>query len=115
MEEEKINLNNEIYVHQLTFESSMARLAHTNELLMKANKRLHIQNLAQLIVILGMLIGFLIYESQFEWSSETITQTVEQDTSADGSNHFIGGDYNGEAGSENNNSKVVKTKSVGES
>lgn len=43
--------------------------------------------------------GWLIYESQFE--EYTITQEVEQDAD-NGENHFIGGDYIGEAENKNN-------------
>lgn len=103
---EKNNLNNnfqDIYIHQLIHESDMARMAKTNELLMKANKRQNIQNIAQLILILGMIICFFIYESQYDNSYEEVSQNVKQDTDT-GNNNFIGGDYNnGTTGSENEN------------
>ena len=64
-----------------------------------------IKSLVAVIVILVVLlvgsnVGWLIYESQFE--EYTITQEVEQDAE-NGENHFIGGDYIGEAESKNNN------------
>lgn len=52
--------------------------------------------IALLIVFLvGSNIGWLIYESQFE-TVETWEQEVIQDAE-NGENHFIGGDYIGEA------------------
>ena len=52
--------------------------------------------IALLIVLLvGSNIGWLIYESQFE-TVETWEQEVIQDAE-NGENHFIGGDYIGEA------------------
>ena len=52
--------------------------------------------IALLIVLLvGSNIGWLIYESQFE-TTETWEQEVIQDAE-NGENHFIGGDYIGEA------------------
>lgn len=52
--------------------------------------------IALLIVLLvGSNVGWLIYESQFE-TVETWEQEVIQDAE-NGENHFIGGDYIGEA------------------
>lgn len=54
-----------------------------------------------IIILIGLLLatnaGWLLYESQFEYVTETIIdQNVEQDAKV-GNNSFIGGDYNGEA------------------
>ena len=52
--------------------------------------------IALLIVLLvGSNVGWLIYESQFE-TVETWEQEVIQDAE-NGENHFVGGDYIGEA------------------
>lgn len=48
-----------------------------------------------IVLLVGSNIGWLIYESQFE-TPETWEQEVIQDAE-NGENHFIGGDYIGEA------------------
>ena len=48
-----------------------------------------------IVLLVGSNIGWLIYESQFE-TTETWEQEVIQDAE-NGENHFIGGDYIGEA------------------
>lgn len=48
-----------------------------------------------IVLLVGSNIGWLIYESQFE-TVETWEQEVIQDAE-NGENHFIGGDYIGEA------------------
>lgn len=81
-----------ITVPYVVHESAMARAERQNK------------SLVWIIVLLicllvGSNIGWLIYESQFE--EYTITQEVEQEAD-NGENHFIGGDYIGEAESKNN-------------
>lgn len=107
--DEAVTENSAIHYMNLMHESDMARLSRTNELLMKANKRLHVQIIAELAVIMAMIIAFFVYESQWDKEFETITQTVEQDTEA-GNNNFVGGDYIGTTGSENNDSALLKEK-----
>ena len=41
------------------------------------NKRLFIISLVELAIIVGMIIGFFIYESQFEYSTSTEEYTQE--------------------------------------
>lgn len=49
-----------------------------------ANKRLFIIAIIEMVVIISMFVGFLIYESQFEYvTSETTTQEL---TSTDSNN-----------------------------
>ena len=49
-----------------------------------------------IIILIGLLLatnaGWLLYESQFEYVAETITQEVEQKSYNGGQNSFIGGD-----------------------
>ena len=49
-----------------------------------------------IIILIGLLLatnaGWLLYESQFEYVTETITQEVEQKSDNIGQNSFIGGD-----------------------
>ena len=48
-----------------------------------------------IIILIGLLLatnaGWLLYESQFEYVTETITQEVEQKSDNGGQNSFIGG------------------------
>lgn len=39
-----------------------------------SNKRLFILSIVELVIIISMTVGFLIYESQFDYSDETYTQ-----------------------------------------
>ena len=39
-----------------------------------SNKRLFILSIVELVIIISMAVGFLIYESQFDYSDETYTQ-----------------------------------------
>jgi preprotein translocase subunit SecY len=54
-----------------------------------------------IVLLVGSNIGWLAYESQFE-TVETTQQEVIQEAD-NGENHFIGGDYNGEADNTNDN------------
>ena len=82
------------YVH----EGEMNRLE-------RINKRLFILLIIIFIAFVSTNAAWLWYESQFE--DQTITQTVEQDSGDGGSNTYdgliVGGDYNGEADSQDNN------------
>ena len=80
-----------------TYEGEMARAERHSVRWMKAA-------LIEFILIIGMAIGFLIYESQFE-DVVTTTQTVTQDTGSEGGTNtfngdFYGGDYNGKTDSK---------------
>lgn len=52
-----------------------------------------------IVLLVGSNVGWLIYESQFEYIETTQEVIQEADN---GENHFIGGDFVGETGSENN-------------
>jgi hypothetical protein len=58
---------------------------------------------AMLIVLLvGSNVGWLIYQSQFEVVEETYQEVVQD--AENGENHFIGGDFVGEADNQNKES-----------
>lgn len=57
-------------------------------------KRLWVLCIVLCVLLAASWTGFFIYESQFEYVAET-TQEVTQ--TADGDNHFVGGDYHGYA------------------
>lgn len=60
-------------------------------------KRLWILCVILAIMLSASWAGFLIFESQFEYVTETsVEQAVTQDT-AGGDSYFVGGDYHGEA------------------
>lgn len=48
----------------------------------KSNKRWFAIAIIELVIIVGMVVGFFIYESQFEYVTETTT-TVEQNQETD--------------------------------
>lgn len=82
-------------VPYIAFEGEMTRLE-------RMNHKLFILCLALLIALVGSNAGWIYYESQFEVVEETTRfQTVEQSAEGDGSNNFVGGDYYGEADSNN--------------
>lgn len=82
-------------VPYIAFEGEMTRLE-------RMNHKLFVLCLALLIALVGSNAGWIYYESQFEVVEETTRlQTVEQSTEGDGSNNFVGGDYYGEADSNN--------------
>lgn len=60
----------------------------------RTTKRLWILCILLSVMLFASWIGFFVYESQFQ--DVVITQDVEQDAE-NGENHFIGGDYYGEA------------------
>ena len=82
-------------VTYVAFEGEMTRLE-------RIIHRLWIMCLALLVALLATNIGWIIYESQFEYYTETI-QEVSQDASDGGTNNFIGGDYNGKTEDDNDN------------
>ena len=57
--------------------------------------------LVLIVLLVGSNIGWLVYESQYEDITETITQEVEQDAD-NGENYFVGGDMVGETEDKNN-------------
>ena len=75
---------------------SEAALEFAVEKMAQAQKRLFIIIILLIIALVGSNIAWVIYESQYE----NIVQTVEQEAD-NGENRFIGGDYYGEADSNN--------------
>lgn len=80
-------------------ESEVARLERTI-------KRLFIICVLLIIVAVGTNAYWIWYENQ--WQDEVITQEIQQDSGEGGTNTYsgkiIGGDYNGEAEDNNDNS-----------
>ena len=60
----------------------------------RSNKRLFILTVILIIALLGTNIGWIVYESQFEYVEEkTVTEiSVSQEADEGGDNIFIGGD-----------------------
>ena len=85
-------------------EMDMARMERANERLSLTNKRMWALTLILFILFLGTNAAWLYRESQME-VIETTTTEIEQETDGGGNNYVIGGDYNGEAKSENNQDK----------
>lgn len=54
------------------------------------NKRLFIISLVELAIIVGMIIGFFIYESQFEYSSSSEMYQELEDSDLNNLNQIIG-------------------------
>ena len=79
---------------RFTVESEMARLE-------RITKRLWIVIILQVILFAAFAIFAFVYQAQFMTETTTYTQEVEQVTDRGGTNNFIGGDYNGNAESEN--------------
>lgn len=79
-------------VPYIVYEAAMARKE-------SASIRLCIVILLLIVMLVGTNIGWLIYESQFAYVEETITQAQEvvQDSGDGGENNFIGGDFIGSA------------------
>lgn len=81
-------------VSRFAFESTLTRME-------RANRRLWIVILALIVLLVGSNIAWLYYESQFE-TVETTTTEIQQDTDGGGNNYVVGGDYNGDAESQDN-------------
>lgn len=74
-------------VPYVVHESDMARLERTI-------KRLWILLLVLIALLAGSNAAWIYYESQF--SVETTSTEIEQDTDGGGNNYVVGGDFNGE-------------------
>ena len=81
-------------VPYVVHESDMARQERTI-------KRLWILLLVLIALLAGSNAAWIYYESQWE-TIETTSTEIEQDTDGGGNNYVIGGDFNGEAKSQNN-------------
>ena len=77
------------------FESSMMRA----DLL---SKRLVAVIILLIVLLVGSNVGWLIYESQFEYVEETYQEVAQE--ADNGENHFIGGDFVGETDDKDQNS-----------
>ena len=69
------------------------------EWMQRANKRWFIICILLIVLLVGSLVGFFIYESQYE--DIVITQDVDQSADGSGNNTYngklVGGDFYGEA------------------
>lgn len=64
-------------------------------------KRLWITILLLIVFLVGTNVAWIIYESQYEETTQTVTQELDGDNA---SNNFVGGDYGkSEADSNNKN------------
>lgn len=80
-------------------EADMARME-------RSNKRWFILALIELTVIVSMIVGFVLYESQYEVVEESTTQTVKQDVDNGNGDALVKGligDINGESTSNGKN------------
>ena len=74
-------------VPYVVHESDMARIERTI-------KRLWVLLLVLIALLAGSNAAWIYYESQF--SVETTSTEIEQDTDGGGNNYVVGGDFNGE-------------------
>lgn len=77
-------------------EGMMTRMERTNH-------RLWILCIFLVICLIASNVAWVIYESQFEYYDESITQEVTQQADGDSINRFIGGDYVSDTNGENDN------------
>ena len=70
----------------------------------RMNKRWFVAWLITFVLLVGCVAGFIWYESQLE-VIETY-QEVEQEADGNGTNNFIGGNYYGEADSQDEDSET---------
>ena len=96
MDNEKI-----ITVPYIVHEGEMARME-------RMNRRLWIVILVLIAALIVTNAAWIYYENQFE--DVSVSQEVQQETSDDGDNSFVGGDFNGETESKNDNKSSGKEK-----
>lgn len=77
-------------------ESMMTRMERTNH-------RLWILSIFLIICLIASNVAWVIYESQFEYYDESVTQEVTQKADGNSINRFVGGDYVGDTDGQNNN------------
>ena len=82
----------------IAFESELTRMERTNH-------RLFILCILMLVALLGTNAGWLWYESQFEYFTETTQEVTQSAESENGNavNRFVGGDNYGESNADNEN------------
>ena len=83
---------NEKDVPYVVHEGIVTRLERTN-------KRLWILCIILIITLVSTNVGWIYYESQWQYNEIVTTQDVDQDGS--GTNSFVGGDYNASTDSSN--------------
>ena len=96
MDNEKI-----ITVPYIVHEGEMARME-------RMNRRLWIVILVLIAALIVTNAAWIYYENQFE--DVSVSQEVQQETSGDGDNSFVGGDFNDETESKNDNKSSGKEK-----
>ena len=97
-------IRTEITVPYIVHEGEMARME-------RMNRRLWIVILVLIAALIVTNAAWLYYENQFE--DVSVSQEVQQETSGDGDNSFVGGDFNGETESKNDNKSSGKEKRQG--
>ena len=83
-------------VPYVAHEGMMARMERTNH-------RLWILCIFLIICLIASNVAWVIYESQFEYYDESVTQEVTQKADGNSINRFVGGDYVGDTDGQNNN------------
>ena len=80
----------------------ISRYLHESDMdrMERINKRLFWGLMVAIFLFVVSWIGFIWYESQWEVVSESTTYEVQQEAEGNGSNRFVGGDYYGEADSQ---------------
>ena len=78
----------------IAFEGEMARME-------RIIKRLWVVLIVTIILLVGSNAAWLYYEAQFTDEEWSVTQDVVQTTDRGGINSFVGGNYNGNAESNN--------------
>lgn len=80
----------------IAHEQMMVRMERTNH-------RLWILCIFLIICLIATNVAWVIYESQFEYYDESVTQEVTQKADGNSINRFVGGDYVGDTDDQNNN------------
>lgn len=97
-------INTDITVSYIVYEGGMARME-------RINRRVFIvMFVINLILTIALIVSnalWIHHDSQYE--DVSITQEVQQDTES-GDNSFVGGDFNGETESKNDNKSSGKEK-----
>lgn len=94
-------IRTEITVPYIVHEGEMARME-------RMNRRLWIVILVLIAALIVTNAAWIYYENQFE--DVSVSQEVQQETSGDGDNSFVGGDFNDETESKNDNKSSGKEK-----
>lgn len=68
----------------------------------RSNRRLWVIILVLVVLLAGSNAAWIYYESQFAVTETETSTGIEQETDGGGNNYIVGGDYNGEATSKDN-------------